>query len=224
MPLADLAPSGLWAALLPPDVVAVETRRFNHSPLLYPDERSAVGRAIPKRIEEFAAGRACAREAMEWLGIAPGPLLRGADRRPGWPAGVIGSITHTEGYCAAAVAWASAYLGLGIDVERNGRLTEALQRRICTGRELDRLGDLDADARQKAATVIFSAKEAFYKSQSALAGAVIEFHDVELQLHEGVFVVEPLRRLPAVLDGVSLSGRYAVEGELVFTGIALAAP
>jgi len=42
--------------------------------------------------------------------------------------------------------------------------------------------------------------------------------------YEGVFVVEPLRLLPAVLDGVSPSGSYAVEGGLAFTGIALAVP
>jgi 4'-phosphopantetheinyl transferase EntD len=222
MSAVEVVPSSRWRALLPQGVVTCETRRFDHSSCLYPQERLAVRDAVAKRVEEFAAGRVCARAALAQLGIADAPLLRGPDRRPVWPSGVVGSITHTDRYCAAAVARSSAFLGIGIDVERVGRLTRDVQQRICSPRELDRLGAMDDGARQDAATVIFSAKEAFYKSQSGLDGAMSDFLDVELRLHEGVFVVEPRRPLAAGLDRAGvLSGRYVVDSGLVFTGIAL---
>jgi 4'-phosphopantetheinyl transferase EntD len=40
------------------------------------------------------------------------------DRTPVWPDGVVGSITHTGDFAAAAVAWAADIAGLGIDSEQ----------------------------------------------------------------------------------------------------------
>ena len=49
-------------------------------------------------------GRACARAALANLG--QGEAVIGIDEAgaPLWPAGVVGSITHTKGYAAALVA------------------------------------------------------------------------------------------------------------------------
>ena len=40
------------------------------------------------------------------------------DRAPIWPDRVVGSITHTGDFAAAAVAWAADIAGLGIDSEQ----------------------------------------------------------------------------------------------------------
>ena len=60
--------------------------------------------AVPKRIQEFADGRLCARRALEEFGVTNFPIRMARDRQPVWPDSLIGSITHTAGLCAAVVA------------------------------------------------------------------------------------------------------------------------
>ncbi|MBW2215557.1 MAG: hypothetical protein JRF48_14335 [Deltaproteobacteria bacterium] len=56
-------------------------------------------------MEQFTAGRVCSRIALGRLGVAATtPVLRGEDRAPIWPPGFVGTITHTDTWCAAAVA------------------------------------------------------------------------------------------------------------------------
>ena len=52
--------------------------------------------AVAKRRSEYLAGRWCAREALAMLGMEGIPAL-GPDRAPQWPAGSLGSITHSQG-------------------------------------------------------------------------------------------------------------------------------
>src|SRR5215469_17508082 len=91
------------AALFPGDVFAACLTREAPPWLLSAQELSCVSHCANERIEQFAAGRLCARRALEALGIAGFSLLTAPDRRPLWPAGVTGSITHTAGYAAAVV-------------------------------------------------------------------------------------------------------------------------
>ena len=64
---------------------------------LLPEERGAVAKAVPKRVAQFTAGRVCARRALAQLGnTEPVPILMGEDRAPQWPAGYVGSISHTD--------------------------------------------------------------------------------------------------------------------------------
>ena len=91
-------------SLFPPGV-AVAVRREPGDPAdLLPGEAVYVAKAVPKRINEFAAGRACARRALATFGMPGAVLLAAPDRQPLWPTGFVGSITHTAGFCAAAVA------------------------------------------------------------------------------------------------------------------------
>lgn len=207
--------------MLPSGVVAMETWAFTHSEALYPEERLAVSAAVPKRVEEFAAGRACARAAIAAIGLVPGPLLRGANRAPIWPDTLVGSITHTDRYCAAVVAPRSRFAGIGIDAEELGRLSDAAARRVCTVGELGRLEQHMA-SRTDLLTLIFSAKEAFFKSQPAAGKRVTEFHDIELSISQGHFDVGACNR-----DGHSVplgvKGRYAIRDGMVFAAIALEA-
>ncbi|MXM68985.1 hypothetical protein GR925_37740 [Streptomyces sp. HUCO-GS316] len=103
------------AALLPEWSRAVEV--FGDLPLsgARPVElRLLAPGAVDGRPREFATGRACARRALEALGVAePGPVLREPGGAPWWPPGVRGSITHCPGYRAAAVADADDALALG---------------------------------------------------------------------------------------------------------------
>ena len=71
---------------------------------LRPEERAYVESAVPRRVREFAAGRQCARLALRELGGPDEAIPVGLSRQPKWPPGIVGSITHTVGYCLAVVA------------------------------------------------------------------------------------------------------------------------
>jgi len=82
---------------------------------LLPEERDLLSpQAIPKRRIEFALGRRCARESMMRLGVEGArrlPVLRHGPRRPHWPEGLVGAITHSGDRAAAAVGWAVSAAG-----------------------------------------------------------------------------------------------------------------
>lgn len=182
--LADLLPSG---------VAFDEIRGAFPAVALHPDENVCVARAVPNRILEFSAGRWCARRALASLGIVGHALLMNQDRSPAWPSGIVGSITHTKGYCAAAVARSGDFDGIGIDAELRGALNTALWPQICTPDELRWLSTLHSDRQREMATLMFCAKEAVYKCQYAIAQRWLDFPDVQLQVGNGAFDARILR-------------------------------
>jgi 4'-phosphopantetheinyl transferase EntD len=191
---------------------------------LYPEELALVAAAVPKRRAEFATGRACARRALAALGVTACPVLRDRDRAPIWPAGVVGSITHTDGYCAVVVARTEDARSVGLDAERDLPFERALEATVFTPAERRWLDAHSPEERDRLATLLFSSKEAFYKCQHPITNAALDFLDVELvvQLDEGRFRVG--RILPAGADWSRVHGargRFRREGGLIVTGVSL---
>ena len=85
--------------VLPAGVAACEISHSAALNSLHPAEARCVERAAASRLQDFASGRYCARQALAKLGVHGFPLLAGEDRVPNWPEGFVGSITHTDGYC-----------------------------------------------------------------------------------------------------------------------------
>src|ERR1700720_856307 len=110
------------SGLFPAGVVAADLREPGDPALLLPAEARYLGRAIPKRAREFAAGRLCARPALAELGILDVAIEVGDDRQPIWPDSMVGSITHTAGFCAAVVAERRVVGALGLDREAVGEV------------------------------------------------------------------------------------------------------
>lgn len=196
---------------------------------LFPEEALQVAGAVEKRVREFAAGRSCARRAFAEFGIGNYPLLKRADRSPDWPHGLVGSITHSGGYCAAVVCRSELYRGIGIDAEIMGRIDENLWPHFCTHSELDWLENLPRKDRRKYAGIVFSAKEAFYKCQYTLTNCFLGFHDAQLDfetfdLNEGdcTISLHPGKPLLTPLPS-RFYGRFHVADQLVITGFALPA-
>ena len=188
--------------LLQPGMEGAELRDTGQALILHPAEEAHVARAAEKRRRDFAMGRACARAALAGLGHGEAAIGMGQDGAPLWPAGLAGSITHTAGYAAAV---AGRFGGLGIDAERVGGVTPKLWPRLFNDAERAALSKrADADV---AGTLLFSAKEAAFKAWR-LSGA-LAFRDIAIDLGEGNFT--------AAHAGKSLSGRFAVEGDLVLT-------
>ena len=224
-------PSGLVESLFPPGVAAAELRAPGDPALLDPVEASSVAGAVPKRLGEFAAGRLCARRALARFGIACFAVRAARDRQPLWPAGLVGSITHTQGFCAAVIGEQARFVGLGLDTEHADAVRPELWPSICIAEELAWIGSLPAEQRARAATLVFAAKEAFYKCQYPSTAEWLNFSDLrivplEWARREGAFEVEAQRRLQAFeppRDGSSRTLRtaYRFHEEFVSTGVAL---
>ncbi len=219
----------LLSTLFPPAVAAAETRQPGDPALLYPAEAAHLRKAVAKRVGEFAAGRLCARQALARFGVQDFPLRVGEDRRPLWPEGFVGSITHTHGFYGAVVARAAELRSIGVDAELVGRVGRHLWPKICSPGEIAWLERLDEIGQAQLGALIFSAKEAFYKCQYGLTGAWVGFEDAELDpdatdLRAGVFTVRPLvplqleRQLPQ-----PWSGRCRLEPDLVLSGMSVPA-
>jgi 4'-phosphopantetheinyl transferase EntD len=196
--------------------------------LLDPGEAACCARFSAKRIAEFSAGRLCARRALAELGVTRFALATNADRTPAWPPGIVGSISHTDGYCCAVVAQIAAVRSIGVDVERLGRVEPEIDRLIFTAGEMAFLATLNDADRHRAATIIFSAKEAFYKCQYPLTRRWLDFTDVSLELpatHRGsgafrVAMADPTFDLGNAIS-FPLEGKFRIDGRLVITGVTL---
>lgn len=149
--------------------------------------------AVRRRVE-FLAGRRAAALALVDQGASSIRVTVGAAGEPRWPPGWTGSIAHVHEACSkkglalAAVrqrnrGGASAE-GVGVDVENLAdadqvRAMERLVIRRDEDRALQRLG-LD---RRSALTVVFSAKESFFK---AAFPRVARFFDFDALVLVGV--------------------------------------
>ncbi|MEU5938472.1 4'-phosphopantetheinyl transferase superfamily protein [Micromonospora sp. NPDC047548] len=212
--------------LLPPAVSVVVAGPADWAGELLPAERNGLGaRAVESRRRDFTAGRVCARRAMAGLGLPELPVPAAADRSPAWPAGVVGTITHTRGYCAAAVARATDVRSVGMDAERHRELNAGVRRLICRPEEEERCARLPAGTSWP--LVLFSAKETVYKVWHPVVGSWLDFQDatVDLDPDAGTFTarIDPVRvRAATVADPPAVvTGRFVVEGDLVRTAAVL---
>jgi 4'-phosphopantetheinyl transferase EntD len=221
--------------LFPEGVVAAELREPGAVELLLSAEAACLGRSVPQRRQEFAAGRLCARRALAELGVVDVAIIAAADRQPVWPPSIVGSITHTTGLCAAVVGLRSRFRGLGVDCELVGRVKAELWPRICVPAEIAWLESLLPEQRLAAAALMFAAKEAFYKCQSPVTREWLWFKDLQIDAADfaealaqgatGLFRATPTRRTAlAGLTALPLAGRYRFEGKFVSAGVALSMP
>jgi 4'-phosphopantetheinyl transferase EntD len=193
---------------LPLGVFGVEIHDTGQDVPLHPQEAHLVARAVEKRRREFTLGRACARAALIQLGSPDAVIGRSENCAPEWPAGVVGSITHTTGYACAVVARQHTFKGLGIDAEILGGVGDNLLPRLFNQAECADLLAMPPHDRAVFATLGFSAKEACYK-----AGLGRRFHDVRITWGEGTFRAQ-------YAQGTH-DGRFLVTGDLALTFIAI---
>jgi len=214
------------AALFPLGAIAAELTEPVPSSWLLPAELQLIAHCAAKRVREFTAGRVCAHRALQELGLAGFPVLAGRQREPIWPAGTVGSLTHTEGYAAAVIAREADMRALGIDCEVVDSVNEELWSRICTPAELARLASLPAAERPRQAALIFAAKEAFYKCQFPLTRRWVGFEDVVVEPADwpataGSLRILPQAPLPMEAAAVaSLISRFHFRDPWVIAGVA----
>jgi 4'-phosphopantetheinyl transferase EntD len=182
---------------------------------------------VPRRHQEFAAGRACARQALAALGLPPVALPVAGDRSAIWPPGTCGSITHAGEWAAAAAGPAARLAGLGIDLEDCAPLDGDLVVRLCRPEELARPPSGLPPALWS--RTVFSAKESVYKCVRARVGRFIDFDEVRVvasaSIASGPGGPAGLLSFEAAGTGkdlgivAGLAGGYALAGGLIVTAV-----
>lgn len=210
--------------LLPRTIEVAEAAVDVPDALLLPEEQAIVENSVPTRRAEFATTRECARQALVRLGHPRTSVLSGPHREPLWPSGVVGSLTHCDGYRAAAVAHAADILTLGIDAERHEPLPPGVARLITVDAERCALEELTfAEPSIAWDRLIFSAKESIFKAWFPLSHTSLDFTECEVRIEPdiGTFVGYLLR--PGLrLGGRTLSrfsGRWSIQGRHIITAV-----
>ncbi|WP_406486388.1 4'-phosphopantetheinyl transferase [Streptomyces sp. NBC_01563] len=208
--------------ILPPTVAVAAVDHDPAGAELFPEEEAAVIHAEGKRYREFATVRWCARRAMAQLKVSPAPIVRGKNGAPAWPAGIVGSMTHCEGYRAAAVASTHNITTLGIDAEVHEAIPKGVLKSIACDEELSCLRTLNSirpDIHWD--RLMFSAKESVYKAWFPITKKWLGFRDAVIVIsQDGTFTA---RLLPSDSPFDQLDGRWAVEEGLVATSVVVPA-
>lgn len=213
--------NALLPLLVPRGVASEETTLARDFPRPSAQEWAQVQQAVPKRQHEFCAGRHLARAALQKLGVGRHVLLNDRDRAPVWPAGVVGSITHTgtrrRGWCGVLAAHSHEFRSVGIDVELDEGLERQVWHRVLLPSEIEDVETVKPAEQGRIAKLLFSAKECFFKLQYPLTRSYVDFLEVRVSWQEPVgefqvrFVGSPPPELPVELP----AGRYLFSDGLV---------
>lgn len=203
--------------------MCIATNGDDASAFLLPQEAAQFGWAVEKRVKEFTISRTCARRALQKLGLPATPILRGSHGEPVWPAGVVGSITHCDGYCAAAVALTSKVLAVGIDAEVHAALPLDVLHQVCFDDELLWLNQSPPDIHWDC--LMFSIKEAVFKAWFPLTERWLGFEDVQIAFNpdQRTFHARLLQG-PLKIAGHELAGftgQYEVRNNLALSAVVL---
>lgn len=199
------------------------------------DVPRTLGRAVPRRVRSYLAGRHCAARAISaFLPDFPHrreALATGQHGSPVWPPAVVGSITHSTRLAAAVVAPMERWRGLGVDCERvmTAEVADEIVSRIIPELETIRRAGVPIHTMPWPlfVTAVFSAKESIYKCLSPITGTFFDFDAVQLEAldaGDGTLQLRLVQTLSAeVSSGMLLHVRFCVDQEHVFTAVGLPA-
>jgi 4'-phosphopantetheinyl transferase EntD len=212
--------------ILPPKVVAEEAFGDLPDTVLFAEEEAVIAKAVDKRRREFTTARACARAALAKLGVPAVPIVPGFRGAPQWPAGVVGSITHCDGYRACAVAHENDIVTIGLDAEPHDELPDGVLKAVSLAPERERLAELTAAVPGVCwDRLLFCVKESVYKAWFPLTGRWLGFEEacVDFDPASQSFAARLLVAGP-VVNGHALTGftgRWLIGNGLIVTAIVI---
>lgn len=182
------------------------TDEFKDISQLHPDEKIHIAGSSAKRQTDFSTGRFCARMALEKFGLANVSVIRKKDNQAEWPEGFTGSISHSNYMCGAVVARTMDLVSVGIDIETIGGVDRNMWDLLFTKAEQSLLLSLNESDQRLYSTLIFSAKESFYKFQYPITSEFLEFNEVELNITD--------RKIAIKVNKDNYSAQYLEKAEI----------
>lgn len=181
--------------------------------------------APEQRKKEFLLGRHCATLALKKLNPdwQISDINIRADRSPDWPQGIVGTITHCEGFTAAVVGKQKKFFGIGRDTEPV--LTEStsaeIRKLVTLPGEVEKLAKLFSGDEFKALTLIYSAKESLYKCLAPHTGIFFDFSDATIEPigeSPNTYQIRLLKSLgEKISEGRVFSGDFVIRADLMHT-------
>jgi 4'-phosphopantetheinyl transferase EntD len=213
-------------AILPASVAAAQAFSLEPWAELFPQEEAVISGAVAKRRTEFATVRRCARTAMRRLGLTPAAILPGPLGAPVWPPAVVGSMTHCDGYLAAALAMKTEVITIGIDAEPNLPLPAGVAEIVTSPQDLRMLADLGRrDQKICWDRLAFTIKESIYKAWFPLTRKWLDFKEAEIWIDPGDRTFTTcLHAAPPVSPSgevIEFSGRWLASENLLIAAIAV---
>jgi 4'-phosphopantetheinyl transferase EntD len=204
------------ASLAPASAAVAETFTARAGETLLDAEHALFAAAPERRRLDLARGRACARQALQKLGVGAVPILRGSDGEPLWPPAICGSITHCAGYCAAVAAHKRDLASVGIDAEPVHDLGKVALDHVAVASERDWIWR--ADREMPWPLLLFSAKESVFKAWFPLFGMALSFQHVVMDFDpaKAAFTAVVCRE-PGMRPRTEFVGRFGVDGRHVMT-------
>ena len=192
-----------------------------------PEEEPLIARSVAKRRNEFVTVRHCARQALGELGQPPVPILKGDKGEPCWPDGIVGSLTHCEGFRGAVVGKRGDVRSVGIDAEPHDVLPNGVLGAISLPAERAELTALPPNLHWD--RILFCAKEATYKAWFPLTHRWLGFEDAHITFDVDQSGAAGTFRSTILIDPVAesgrplttLAGRWTVRDGLALTAIVL---
>lgn len=179
-------------------------------------------RMVEHRAREYVLSRFCADALLARLHARYTFVGSHRDRSPVWPAGFVGSITHTPWLVAAAVAPAAEVARLGVDAEpvlSPSALADVVQQCLVDA-EIRLAHSITSLSFAEVVTLMFAAKEAFYKHTYPSVLSFFDFTDaaiVHIDMDASSVRLRLLRRWSQSFpDGYEAVGSYRFGAGHVF--------
>lgn len=178
--------------------------------------------AVVKRRAEYLAGRYLARQVLAALGLQNFTLLRGENRAPLWPVGIVGAISHNTDTALCAAQCENGVGGVGIDVETQMtfKRAEELWRGIVSEAEYLWLRQ-QPQRFNLLLTLVFSAKESLFKALYPQVRCYFDFLDarlVALDVQQCTFELALQKTLtPLCYAGRRFRGRFWQQDDALTT-------
>lgn len=223
-------PARILGRILPSGVATSELVRYPEDLRVHPGEEHLIAKSVEKRRRDFIGARYCARQALAQLGEPQVAIGKGERGMPLFPRGVVGSLTHCDGYRAAALAHRLRWRSIGIDAEPHGPLPEGVLESVSLPAERAWLAGALPATGLHMDRLLFCAKEATYKAWFPLTLRWLGFEDAHITFTidddgaSGGFRSELL--VPGQTnDGgaplLSFDGRWQIGEGLILTAIAV---
>ncbi|MET8877253.1 4'-phosphopantetheinyl transferase Npt [Nocardia sp. NPDC004604] len=216
--------------ILPAGVASAELFAYPEDLQPHPAEAHLIEKSVEKRRRDFIGARHCARLALQELGEPPVAIGKGERGAPIWPRGIVGSLTHCDGYRAAALGHKLRFRSIGTDAEPHGALPEGVLDSVSLPPERDWLTTVDGSGLHLD-RLLFCAKEATYKAWFPLTARWLGFEDAHITFtidessdgagsgtfHSQILVPGQVNDGGAAL--VSFDGRWMIGDGLILTAI-----